>query len=101
VDAGEIVRADVVSFLMSGSPEARVPFSACLVDPPYDESVLPRTLELLSDPARRWLEPAATVVAKHFWRDEPAQRVGGLTAVRARRFGETTLTFYTRADEGP
>ncbi len=98
-EAGHVVRADVVSYLQGGSVETRRPFMCVLVDPPYDEKVLPRTLELLADPKRRWLDPAATVVAKHFWRDEPPQRVGGLAVTRSRRFGETMLTFYTRAEE--
>jgi 16S rRNA (guanine966-N2)-methyltransferase len=99
VSAGHVVRADVVSFLQAGSPEKRLPFRAALVDPPYGESVLPRTLELLADEDRRWLEPAATVVAKHFWRDEMPHQVGRLVATRSKRFGETMITFYTRAEE--
>ena len=98
--AGHVARADVLSFLEGGSAQARIPFRAVLIDPPYGETILPRTLELLGDPERRWLEPGATVVAKHFWRDEPPRQAGELSATRARRFGETTLTFYTRAEEG-
>jgi 16S rRNA (guanine966-N2)-methyltransferase len=99
-DQAHVVRAEVVAYLMGGAPDSRVPFRACLVDPPYDEAVLPRTLELLADPLRRWLEPGATLVAKHFWRDEPPPSIGDLSATRSRRFGETTLTFYTRSEEG-
>ena len=36
------------------------------------------------------------VVAKHFWRDVPAERTGRLVRRRERRFGETQLSFYTR-----
>ncbi|HEV7810032.1 MAG TPA: hypothetical protein VGO64_05510, partial [Candidatus Limnocylindrales bacterium] len=43
----------------------------------------------------------ARVVAKHFWRDRPPERIGMLAVERERRFGETALTFYRRqeADE--
>jgi hypothetical protein len=37
-------------------------------------------------------------VAKHFWRDAPPARAGLLASERERRFGETALTFYRRAD---
>ena len=42
---------------------------------------------------------AARVVAKHFWRDPPPASVGLLASERERRFGETTLTFYRRAED--
>jgi 16S rRNA G966 N2-methylase RsmD len=67
-----------------------------LLDPPYSEPVMVRALELLGDPARDWLVPGATVVVKHFWRDEPPDHVGLLAKERVKRFGETALTFYSR-----
>ena len=46
-----MVRADVVSYLDGGAPRRRAtPFAAALVDPPYGDVVLERTLELLGDP---------------------------------------------------
>ena len=45
------------------------------------------------------LAPAARVVAKHFWRDRPPDRIGLLASERDRRFGETALTFYRREEE--
>ena len=45
------------------------------------------------------LAPGARVVAKHFWRDPPPAAVGLLASERERRFGETALTFYRRAEE--
>ena len=68
--------------------------------PSYGDPVLARALALLADAARDWLAPGATVVAKHFWRDEPPERIGVLARERQRRFGETALTFYTRIREG-
>ena len=34
------------------------------------------------------------VIAQHFTKRAPAERIGALFAFRTRRFGETTLTFY-------
>jgi 16S rRNA G966 N2-methylase RsmD len=53
---------------------------------------------LLADGNRGWLTPGATVVAKHFWRDDLPERVGNLRRDRQKRFGETVLSFYTRAE---
>lgn len=99
LEKGHVVRADVVSFLQNARPTGAELFRACLVDPPYGEPILQQTLDLLGDESRHWLTPDAIVVAKHFWRDEPALRVGRLVRARERRFGETTLSFYTQAEE--
>jgi 16S rRNA (guanine966-N2)-methyltransferase len=93
---GRVVRADVVAYLRNLRKETDGPFSAVLLDPPYSEPVTVTALELLGDPARDWLVPGATVVVKHFWRDEPVEHVGLLAKERVKRFGETALTFYSR-----
>ena len=99
VDGGHIVRADVVTFLARPRRDPDGPYGAVLLDPPYGEPVLLRALDLLAAEDAEWLAPGATVVAKHFWRDELPNTIGALTRDRARRFGETTLTFYTRSPE--
>jgi hypothetical protein len=38
-------------------------------------------------------------VAKHFWRTPPPATVGLLASERERRFGDTALTFYRRAED--
>ena len=100
--AGEqasIVRWDVVRWL--AEPTANQPFDLVFVDPPYAESqVLARVLGILGEPDAP-LTPHARVVAKHFWRDRPPERVGMLTTERDRRFGETALTFYRRLEVEP
>lgn len=97
---GRVVRADVVAYLHNGRSSGDAAYAAALLDPPYGDPVLARALTLLADPTRDWLAPGATVVAKHFWRDEPPERIGVLARERQRRFGETALTFYTRIKEG-
>jgi 16S rRNA (guanine(966)-N(2))-methyltransferase RsmD len=95
-----VVRADVVSYLQGGTPAERTPYRACVIDPPYKDVIIERTLELLGDEALRWLTDDAVVVAKHFWRDDPPERAGRLERTRQRRFGETMLSFYTSTEEG-
>ena len=56
-------------------------------------------LELLGQPATGWLDDEAVVVAKHFWKDAPPERVGSLVRRRDRRFGETALSVYRRDPE--
>jgi 16S rRNA (guanine(966)-N(2))-methyltransferase RsmD len=96
LDNGHVTRADVVAYLHNAHKDMDGPFRAVLVDPPYEDPILADALELLGDSARDWLVPGATVVVKHFWRDEPGDPVGELTKQRVKRFGETALTFYTR-----
>jgi 16S rRNA (guanine966-N2)-methyltransferase len=94
-----VVRSDVAAFL--ARPIGRgTAFDLVVMDPPYAEVELrDRTLAELgaSDGP---LTPGATVVVKHFWRDQPPEEIGLLASERARRFGETALTFYRRQEDG-
>ena len=94
--AATVVRWDVVRWLTEANPETSQAFDLVLVDPPYAETeLLGRVLDLLGGLTAP-LAADARVVAKHFWRDRPPDRVGMLAAERDRRFGETALTFYRR-----
>ncbi len=101
LDEGHVVRADVASWL-AGEGRRLGPFGVVVLDPPYaDSEVLQVALERLPP----LLAPGARVVAKHFWRHRPGERIGLLASERERRFGETALTFYRLvgpdAEEGP
>ena len=94
--AATVVRWDVVRWLADASADVGQAFDLVLVDPPYAETeLLGRVLDLLGGSTAP-LAADARVVAKHFWRDRPPDRVGMLAAERDRRFGETALTFYRR-----
>ena len=94
-----VVRWDVVRWL--GEAHEAEQFDLVLVDPPYAETeLLGRILDILGGEAAP-LAPGARVVAKHFWRDRPPERIGMLAAERDRRFGETALTFYRRKEAQP
>jgi 16S rRNA (guanine(966)-N(2))-methyltransferase RsmD len=96
--AAVVVRSDVLAWLERGGMAARGPFDLVLADPPYaDVDLLRRALEALGSPAAP-LAAGARVVAKHFWRDRPPDRVGMLAVERDRRFGESALTFYRREE---
>jgi 16S rRNA (guanine966-N2)-methyltransferase len=92
----EVFCADVGRYLAAGLPSGREPFTAALLDPPYDMPLLVPALERLADGSLGWLSADATVVAKHFWRDDPPESIGILTRPRQKRFGETMLSYYTR-----
>lgn len=94
-DRATVTRSDVLSWLRDPARAAELPLDVVLVDPPYeDTAALAAALHALVP----LLAPAARVVAKHFWRDAPPALVGLLASDRERRFGETALTFYRRAD---
>ena len=92
-----VVRADALAWLAAGPTFGNGPFRVVVVDPPYDRpDLLEAALEHLGrgGAAGGLLADGAVVVAKHAWRTELPARVGLLASDRARRFGETALTFY-------
>lgn len=92
-DRATVVRADVLGWLRTGAVGAGA-FDLVLADPPYERpDLLEAVLDRLGAPDAP-LTTGAIVVAKHFWRDAPAATVGLLASARARRIGETALTFY-------
>ena len=94
--AASVIRWDVVRWLAEAATDAGEAFDLILVDPPYAETeLMARVLEALGADGAP-LAPDGRVVAKHFWRDQPPERIGRLAAERERRFGETALTFYRR-----
>ena len=94
-----VVRWDVIRWLAEAHGETA--YDLVLVDPPYAETeMLTRVLEILGADGAP-LAADARVVAKHFWRDRPAEEIGRLRVERERRFGETALTFYRRSADAP
>jgi 16S rRNA (guanine966-N2)-methyltransferase len=87
---GTIVGAEALVWLAGPTREAG-PFDIAFIDPPYAE---PHLLEAALDALAPHLAPGARVVAKHFWRSQPPDKIGLLASERDRRFGETALTFY-------
>ena len=95
-----MVRRDVGAFLARSSEAPEAPFGCVVLDPPYAQAAdLLAALERLGDPDGGWLDAAAVVVAKHFWKDALPDRSGELRRVRVRRFGETSLSVYRRSPE--
>ena len=96
--AAVVLRVDAMRWLDGGPYGA--PFDVVIVDPPYAETdLLRRVLSVLGAPDAP-LTGGARVVATHFWRDRPPERIGMLAVERERRFGETALTFYRREEAG-
>ncbi len=107
--SARVIRSQVGTWLNTQAREADAPgrlrlgpFAAILVDPPYDLPELTRAaLESIAAAGPGGiLETDGVVVAKHFWRTPPAD-VGLLRSARARRFGETGLTFLRWAEPAP
>lgn len=91
-----VIRSDALAWLVDPERVAERPIDLVIADPPYaDVGALLGALRAVG----RLVRPGGRVVAKHFWRDTPPERVGLLASERERRFGETTLTFYRRIEE--
>ena len=91
-----VIRADALAWVRDPTREREPPWDVVFLDPPYAETqLLADTLAALGPLIAR----DGRVVAKHFWRDAPPPRAGLLASERERRFGETALTFYRRADQ--
>ena len=90
-DLTRVLRGDAVAEL---DHLARVGerFGLVFLDPPYGAGAVDATLARLG--AGDVTAPGALVIAQHFTKRAPAPSAGALTAFRARRFGETTLTFF-------
>ena len=96
-EGARVVRRDVLAYLATDPP---APFGSAVLDPPYPQVAdLLAALERLGAPEAGWLDDDAVVVAKHFWKDAPPERVGRLVRVRDRRFGETALSVYRPSPE--
>lgn len=86
VERGDAARA--VEALAAGGER----FAVVFLDPPYDSSRGAPALEAVAD--GRILAAGAVVVMQHGTKAPPPAAPGVLTLWKARRFGETTLTFF-------
>jgi 16S rRNA (guanine966-N2)-methyltransferase len=91
-----VTKSAALTWLRDPARANEPPATLVFLDPPYDD---PAALAAALEAVGPLLAPNARVVAKHFWRDAPPARIGLLASERERRFGETALTFYRRADE--
>lgn len=93
-EATRVRRADVLREL-EALYRAGERFDVVFLDPPYDAGLVETTLQFLGGGGLLLAE--GWVIAQHFTKRAPAERIGSLFAFRTRRFGETTLTFYRAA----
>jgi 16S rRNA (guanine966-N2)-methyltransferase len=93
-DLARVRRADVLREIPA-LYRAGERFDLVFLDPPYDTALTVESLQALGGGGLLLAE--AWVIAQHFTKRPPAETIGALAAFRARRFGETTLTFYCDA----
>lgn len=89
--ASVVVRAEPVErVLAAGTATA---YDVCFLDPPYADPV-DEPLRLLAE--HGWLAAGGTVVVERATRDDGPPWPPGIEAVRARRYGDTTLWYGRR-----
>lgn len=91
-ERGRVVGASLPVALERGG--ALGPYDLALLDPPYGDPSLERTLAALEK--RGLLAPAALVVVEHSRRGELGADQGRLRLIRRRRHGDTEISIYRR-----
>jgi 16S rRNA (guanine966-N2)-methyltransferase len=92
-DRARVVRADAARAVADLEADGER-FGVVFLDPPYDSPRAGGALEAVA--AGGVLVAGAVVVIQHGTKTPPAAAPGALSLWKARRFGETTLTFYRR-----
>jgi 16S rRNA (guanine966-N2)-methyltransferase len=87
---GAFVLADRVERFLATAAEPR--YDVALLDPPYDDDVLPVLEQLLP-----WLADDAVVAVERRTRSGELAWPEGYSAVRSRRYGEATLWYGSRS----
>ena len=95
-DRATVIRSDVLGWLRDPARHSERPHNVVLADPPYEDAA---ALAAALDGVGPIVTPGGRVVAKHFWRTPPPPSIGLLASERERRFGDTALTFYRRAED--
>jgi 16S rRNA (guanine966-N2)-methyltransferase len=70
-------------------------FHLTLIDPPYDEGWVDRTLAKLSE--TKILRESSEIVVEHSSREKPLPNYGFLVLHDQRQVGQTWVSFYTRS----
>jgi 16S rRNA (guanine966-N2)-methyltransferase len=95
-DRAEVWRRDTVAAVRELGKRRRV-FDLILMDPPYGEGWIPRTLRAIR--AAGVQAPGGLIVAEGHWRDRPEAEPGFVRRGEA-RYGETALWFYEAESGG-
>jgi 16S rRNA (guanine(966)-N(2))-methyltransferase RsmD len=85
-----------VSTVLAGGPEGD-PYDVVFADPPYALSHESVTTMLAGLVDGGWLAPDALLVIERSSRGNPVEWVEGVTGLRSRRYGETTLWYGRRS----
>jgi 16S rRNA (guanine966-N2)-methyltransferase len=72
-------------------------FDLIFIDPPYDKELAGETMKAIAK--EELLAQSGTAVAEHSVREKVEERYGGLVLADRRRYGDTQLSFFTRAKE--
>ena len=93
-ERARVVRGDAAR-AVADLAAAGARFAVVFLDPPYDSARATPALEAVE--AGSALLDGAVVVLQHGTKTPPIAPIGALSLWKARRFGETTLTFFRSA----
>jgi len=89
---GRIICKEATAALKQLAAEGRI-FDLVFLDPPYRQGLVGKSLAALAD--SRLLRDEALIVAEHDPRETVEDKIGRLTVIDRRRYGDTTLAILT------
>ncbi|HEX3032822.1 MAG TPA: 16S rRNA (guanine(966)-N(2))-methyltransferase RsmD [Bacillota bacterium] len=89
-----IARQEVLDFL-GRQTDYSGPFNLIFMDPPYQQGLELKALELIEQ--AHWLAEEGLIVVESSKHSELQERVGTMVLMRREKYGDTCLNFYSRS----
>lgn len=93
-DRGRIFQVDALAFL-ARPPRRPNGYDLIFLDPPYRSELLKKALRKVA--SGDIIKPGGWVIVEHHRQQDPTAEVEGFTRVQERRYGETVLSFFAKA----
>lgn len=93
-EKGTVIRGDALKVLYSLSKDGKR-FDIIFIDPPYNKGLIDKSLDIIEKEGV--LKEKGIIVAERSSLESAAVKAGDLRPVRDCKYGNTTVTFYSRS----
>ena len=90
------IHRDNVSHFLMRAPRSIETFDIIFVDPPYHTGILSKILPLLSRGGI--ITQTSLLIIEHFHKSTLPNHIGHLNSIRAERYGDTVISFYSKME---